>query len=91
MQFAPEISCKCLLISFFTRFKLVNLITVYLKITLTKNSYHIATRTGFFMIQVFTEGYLQTGSRTQWVFRCSISILFKVNNKDTTTRPSLLT
>ena len=67
------ISCTCLLILFFTHFKLTlkvgtKPITVYSKISLSKNSYHVETRTVFYMIQVFTERYFRTGSRTQWVF-----------------------
>ena len=90
------ISCTCLLILFFTDFKLMlkvgtKPITVYLIIPLSKNSYHVETRTVFYMIQVFTERYFRTGSRTQWIFRCSKLTVFKVNNKNTSTMSLLLT
>ena len=90
------VSCTCLLILFFTRFKLTlkvrtKHITVYSKIPLSKNSYYVETRTDLYMIQIFTERYFRTGSRTQWVFRCSKSTAFKINNKNTSTTPLLLT
>ena len=66
------ISCPCLLILFFTRFKLTlkvraKPITVYLKIPLCKNMYHVETRTDLYMIQVVTEMNFRIGSGTQWV------------------------
>ena len=66
------VSCTCLLILFFTRFKLTlkvrtKPITVYLKIPLSKNTYHVETRTGLYMIQVITEMNFRIGSGTQWV------------------------
>ena len=90
------ISCTCLLILFFTRFKLTfkvrtKPIAVYSKIPLSKNSYHVETRTDLYMIQVFTERYFWTGSRTQWVFSCSKSTAFKINNKNTSRTSLLLT
>ena len=90
------ISCTCLLILFFTHFKLMlkvgtKPITVYSIIPLSKNSYHVETRTVFYMIQVFNERYFRTGSRTQWIFRCSKLTVFKVNNKNTSTMSLLLT
>ena len=90
------ISCTFLLILFFTRFKLTlkvrtKPIIVYSKVPLSKNSYHIETRTDFYMIQVFTKRYFRTGSRTQRVFRCSKSTVFKVNDKNTSTMSLLLT
>ena len=90
------ISCTWLLILFFTDFKLMlkvgtKPITVYSIIPLSKNSYHVETRTVFYMIQVFTERYFRTGSRTQWIFRCSKLTVFKVNNKNTSTMSLLLT
>ena len=77
------INCVYLLILFFTRFKLTlrvgtKPITIYSKIPLSKNSYHIKTRTVFYIMQVFTERYFRTGCRTQWVFRCSKSTVFKL-------------
>ena len=80
----------------FTRFKLTlkvrtKPITVYLKIPLSKNWYHVETRTDLYMIQVFTERYFATGSLTQWVFWCSKSTAFKINNKNTSTTSLLLT
>ena len=75
---------------FFARFKLTlkvttKPITVYSKIPLSKNWYYVETRTDLYMIQVFTERYFATGSLTQWVFRCSKSTAFKINNKNTST------
>ena len=53
--------------------------------------HHVETRTDLYMIQVFTERYFQTGSWTQWVFRCSKSTALKINNKNTCTTSLLLT
>ena len=90
------VSCTCLLILFFTRFKLTlkvrtKPITVYSKIPLSKNSYHVETRTDLYMIQIFTERYFRTGSQTQWLFRCSKSTAFKINNKNISATSLLLT
>ena len=90
------ISCTCSLILFFTRFKLTlkvrtKPITVYSKIPLSKNAYNVETRTDLYMIQVFTERYFRTGSRNQWLFRCSKSTAFKINNKNTSATSLLLT
>ena len=59
-------SCTCLLILFFTSFKLMlkvrtKPITVFSKIPLGKNSYHVETRTDLYMIQVIEQALEPSG------------------------------